>query len=183
MKLPLSRERKEHIMNLIRKGELLIYPTDTIYGIGCDATNASAVKKVRRLKRSKKPFSVIASREWIRKNCVVQRRHKRYLKLLPGPYTLILKLKNKSAVSKEVNQGSGTIGIRIPAHPFTKEILESRRPFITTSVNETGEQFITRIEEIPERFKKAALIVDAGKLRGKPSKIYDLTGNRAKRLR
>ncbi len=175
MKLPIQKA--------IENGCILIYPTDTIYGIGCDATNASAVRKIRTLKRSKKPFSVIASKEWIKKNCEIPKRFMRYLKLLPGPYTLILKLKNKSAVSKEVNQGSGTIGVRIPAHPFTKEILKGKRPFITTSVNETGERFITSTGEIPERFKKAAIIIDAGKLKGKPSKIYDLTSAHARRIR
>ncbi|HIH17470.1 MAG TPA: threonylcarbamoyl-AMP synthase [Nanoarchaeota archaeon] len=173
---------KSDIQKAIRKGCIFIYPTDTIYGIGCDATNSLAVRRIRNLKRSKKPFSIIASKEWIRKNCVLGG-HERFLRLLPGPYTLILKLKRVDAVSKEVNPNGKTIGVRIPKHPFTKEILKSKRPFITTSVNETGERFITSPGEIPERFKKAATIIDAGKLRGMPSKIYDLTGPRAKRIR
>jgi len=173
---------KSDIQKAIKRGQLVIYPTDTIYGIGCDATNPAAVRRLRRLKKSRKPFSVIVSKEWIRKNCATAG-HGRHLKLLPGPYTFILRLKTKKAVAKEVNLSSDTIGVRIPNHPFTAQILKGKRPFITTSVNETGEQFIRSIREIPKRFKKAALVIGAGKLRGKPSKIYDLTGTHARRIR
>ena len=171
-----------HLEKAIKNGRIFIYPTDTVYGIGCDATNHASVRRLRRLKKSRKPFSVIVSKEWIRKNCVLAS-HEKYLKLLPGPYTLILRLKNKKAVAEETNLSSDTIGVRIPKHPFTAQILKSRKPFITTSVNETGEKFITSIEEIPERFKKAALVIDVGTLKGKPSTIYDLTGKRVKRIR
>ena len=174
---------KMQIQKVIKGGQLLIYPTDTIYGIGCDATNSAAVRKIRTLKKSSKPFSVIASKGWIRKNCILWEEHKKYLKLLPGPYTLIFKLRNKNAVSREANLVRGTSGVRIPKHPFTRHILKAGKPFITTSVNETGEQFARSIQDIPKRFKKAAIVIDAGKLKGKPSKIYDLTGERAKRIR
>ena len=172
---------EQNIEQIIKKGKILIYPTDTIYGIGVDATNTKAVKELRRLKKSRKPFSVIASKEWIRKNCVIK--HEKYLKLLPGPYTLILKLKNKKAVSKQVNFGKNTIGVRIPKHKFIRKILKAKRPFITTSVNVTGKKFASNIKEIPKKFRKLSLVINAGKLKDKPSKIYDLTSKKAKRIR
>lgn len=171
------------ILRAIKQGKILIYPTDTIYGIGVDATNSAAVRRLRGLKKSKKPFSVIANKGWIRKNCVVPEKVNKYLKLLPGNYTLILRLKNKKAIAKGVNLSKETIGVRIPKHPFTRTILKTKRPFITTSVNVSGRKFAKSVEEIPKKFKKSSIIVDAGRLRGNPSKIYDLTGKEAKRLR
>ncbi len=170
------------IIKAIRAGKILIYPTDTVYGIGVDAANSKAVKKLRRLKKSKKPFSIIVSKGWIRENCVVDKKAEKYLKLLPGPYTLILRLKNKRAISKETNLGSNKIGVRIPKHPFTKVILAARRPFISTSVNISGEKFAVSTEEIPQRFKRVAIIVK-GRTGKKPSTIYDLTGKTSKRIR
>ncbi|MBU2497122.1 MAG: threonylcarbamoyl-AMP synthase [Nanoarchaeota archaeon] len=174
---------KQNIVKAINKGRILIYPTDTIYGIGTDATNSKSVKVIRKLKNSKKPFSIIASKEWIRKNCVLRKEHEKYLRKLPGKYTFIIKLKNKKAISKEVNYGKDTIGVRIPKHPFTKYILASKKPFITTSVNITNKKFATNINEIPKKFKKHAIIINAGKLKAKPSKIYDLTQTKARRIR
>ena len=91
------------------KGAVFIHPTDTIYGIGCNAEVSSAVRKVRQLKaRATNPFSVIApSLEWINENCVVTKEADEWLEKLPGPYTLILKLKN-NCVARSVNSGLNT---------------------------------------------------------------------------
>jgi len=174
---------KHQIQEYIRKGKILIYPTDTIYGIGADATNSESVRGIRKLKKSNKPFSVIASKIWIRKNCVISKEVNKYLKKLPGPYTLILKLKNKKAVSKETKLGADKIGIRIPKHKFTSEILKAKKPFVSTSVNETGKSFATSVKNLPKKFK-SSIIIDVGKLKGTPSKIYDLTtSKKARRIR
>ena len=174
---------ERQILRAIEQGKILIYPTDTIYGIGTDATNSASVRRLRRLKKSQKPFSVIVSKGWIRKNCIVPKMADRYVKKLPGPYTLIFRLKNKRAVNKETNLGRETIGVRIPKHPFITTILKAKRPFITTSVNESGRRFMTSVKDIPKRFKSSAIIIDAGRLKGKPSKIYDLTAEKARRVR
>ena len=86
---------KQDFYKRIKSGKIFIYPTDTIYGLGCDATNAEAVKKIREIKeRTKSPFSVIApSKKWIKENCEITK--KRALWKLPGKYTIIFKLKNK----------------------------------------------------------------------------------------
>ena len=103
--------RFEEAIEKIKSGNIFIYPTDTIYGLGCDATNETAVNQIHSLKeRTSKPFSVWApSIGWIRKNCVVDKRAEQWLTKLPGPYTFILKLKNKNAVAKSVVQGMSTI--------------------------------------------------------------------------
>jgi L-threonylcarbamoyladenylate synthase len=159
-------------MNLkkeILAGKIFIYPTDTIYGIGCNALVREAVLKIREIKkRDIKPFSVIApSLEWIKRNCVVNVDLEKYL---PGPYTVILKKKDKNFLSY-VSEGE-TIGVRIPNHEFTKKIQLSGIPFITTSVNFSGEKSANEIKEIPESIiKKVDYVFDMGKLSGKPSTL------------
>src|SRR3989344_9285820 len=98
---------KQSIVDSIIGGAVFIHPTDTIYGIGCNAQNSNAVKKVRNLKgRAANPFSVIApSLEWIKENCIVAKQAEEWIDKLPGPYTLILKLKSSNRVAKEVNPG------------------------------------------------------------------------------
>ena len=154
----------------ILSGKIFIYPTDTIYGLGCNAENKEAVEKIKQIKtRDKnKPLSVIApSTKWIKQNCVVDVKLDEYL---PGPYTLILRKKNQNFL----NQVSPTefMGIRIPACPFSMQVKQAGVPFITTSVNLSGEPFATDIKEIPKQIlKKADFIIDQGKLNGRPSTL------------
>jgi L-threonylcarbamoyladenylate synthase len=166
----------------VRNGKVFIYPTDTVYGIGCDATNPAAVKKARRIKKTKHPFSVIApSKSWILKNCKLGSEAKRWLAKLPGPYTLILTMKRK-CVAPEVSFGK-SLGIRIPNY-WTKEI--ARRldmPIITTSANISGKPTIKDKSGMKGHCIAADFFIDAGVIDGKPSTIVDLTGKRAVRLR
>ena len=113
-----TRLKRQEILQHILEGSLFVYPTDTIYGMGCDATNAEAVKRVRQAKpRLSSAYSVIApSIEWIKENCEISKEAEKWLKELPGPITLILNLKNKDCIAKEVNSGKDTLGVRIPNH-------------------------------------------------------------------
>ena len=154
--------------------KIFIYPTDTIYGIGCDATNSAAVAKIREAKRrEEKPFSVIApSKQWITENCVVK--NKKWLDKLPGQYTLILKMKSL-AVAKEVNSKSDTLGVRIPDNWFSEIVAEFGKPFVTTSVNLSGEKSLQDIEDLHDRVKEYAdYFVYDGKKEGQPSTIVNL---------
>ena len=167
---------KESIIDSIIGGAVFIHPTDTIYGIGCNAEPSNTVKKVRRLKaRATNPFSVIApSLEWIYKNCVVTKDGEEWLEKLPGPYTLIFKLK-KNCVAKEVNLGLDTLGIRIPNHWIRKLVAEANVPIVTTSVNRANEDYMTSLEELDPLIKRGIdFLLYEGKKEGKPSKIVDL---------
>ena len=169
---------KENILQSITDGALFIHPTDTIYGIGCNAQISSSVKKIRDLKsRMKNPFSVIAhSLEWIRENCIVSYEGEEWLKKLPGPYTLIFKLKNEKCVSKDVNNGLNTLGVRIPNHWVSKLAAEAEVPIVTTSVNKSGEEYMTSLDSLDESIKNGIeFILYEGEKEGKPSKIVDLT--------
>ncbi len=171
-------KHQEKYFSLIAKGHVFLYPTDTIYGLGCDATNQKAVKHVYSLKqRSGKPLSIIApSKEWVLKNCVIGKTAKQWLQKLPGKYTLILRLKNKKAVAKQVHLGDYTLGVRIPRHWIAHVIQQYGKPIVTTSVNVSGMPFMTSLQEVPKSMKQeVAFIVYEGVKRAHPSTIVDLS--------
>ena len=175
-------ESKRRYMKLLKK-TVFIYPTDSIYGLGCDATNRELVDKVRRLKKSNiQPFIVIApSKKWIYDNCIVGPKQAKYVEKLGGKlnmdgedyaFTVILRLKNKSAVAKNVTCGLDTIGVRIPAHWFSKVISELGFPVVTTSANAIGEDFMTNLDNLNDRLKRNVdLIIYEGELESTPSTL------------
>ncbi|MBI3034404.1 threonylcarbamoyl-AMP synthase [Candidatus Woesearchaeota archaeon] len=168
---------KDKYFGMVLNGGIFIHPTDTIYGLGCDATNSAAVEKLRVVKqRSSMPFSVIApSKKWIYDNCIVSADAVKWVERLPGPYTLILKLSNFNAVSKEVNLGSDTLGIRIPRHWFSKVVEEIGIPVVTTSANVSGQDFMTSIENVDSRIaSRLDFAIYEGEKKGKPSAIVKL---------
>ena len=167
------------IIDAVARGAVFIYPTDTIYGIGCNAQLSNSVKKIRLLKsRASNPFSVIApSIEWVYESCMVTKEGEEWLGKLPGPYTLIFKLKN-NCVAKEVNPGLKTLGIRIPNHWIRKLVAEAEMPVVTTSVNRSNEDYMTSLEDLDASIKSGVdFILYEGKKEGKPSRIVDLTEN------
>ncbi len=170
---------KKEIINKIVSGKIFIYPTDTIYGIGCNATNSVSVRKIKEIKRrSDKPFSIIApSKEWIKENCKIDDKIEYWLNKLPGPYTFIVELKNKRAVCKETNNNSGTLGIRMPYNWFYEIVKEAGVPIITTSVNITSKEFMTSIDDIDKEIaSKVDYALNEGILNKKPSTIINLVG-------
>lgn len=170
--------KSEIILNRVKTGQVFLHPTDTIYGIGCDATNEEAVKKIRAIKeRFKLPFSVmVPSKTWIRDNCEINDRAIEWLKKLPGPYTLILKLKNKGAIVKQVNNNLDTVGVRIPDHWIHKLSQKIDRPIVTTSANIVGNDFMTSLENLDISIRdRVDFTVYEGEKQGRPSTIIDLT--------
>ncbi len=167
----------------IDRGFLFIHPTDTIYGIGCDATNDEAIKKLRKVKQmAEKPISVIApSIQWIDENCVINDKVKEWLDKLPGPYTLILKLKNNNCVSELIHPEGDSLGIRIPDHWFTRFVSEYGKPICTTSANVTGKTYMTTEEDIdPDIRKGIHFCIYEGEKKGKASNIVHLEGEETK---
>jgi len=155
----------------IKHGAIFIYPTDTIYGLGCDATNSGSVNKIRELKYrdGDKPMSVIApSVDWIKEHCEVT--DDMIKKYLPGPYTLILKKKDVNFM-KDVAP-KDTLGVRIPDCEFTRLVERAGVPFITTSVNFAGEPFAVKISDIDAEILDAAeIVIGVGQLDGRPSTL------------
>jgi L-threonylcarbamoyladenylate synthase len=165
---------REKIIPAIREGKIFIYPTDTIYGLGCNALLSESVMRLREIKnRDTKPFSIIApSKEWILENCKLEIENLN--KYLPGPYTLFLN-RSQKCVAEEVNATDNTLGVRIPDHWFTKIIEEAGVPFVTTSVNISGEPHMEKLEDLKEETKEAAdYIVYEGEKRGQSSEKISL---------
>ncbi|MBT4334458.1 threonylcarbamoyl-AMP synthase [archaeon] len=165
----------KEIIKAMKAGAIFIYPTDTIYGIGCNANNQDSVNKIRAIKGrdSDKPFSVIApSKKWVYDNVVIN--NKNYIKKLPGPFTFIFNIKPRSP-TKKINKGFGSLGVRIPDHPFTKLVQKAGIPFITTSVNFSSQMPVRLIKKIPNAIlKKVDYVLDDGYLHRYPSTIINL---------
>ncbi|MDD5331981.1 MAG: L-threonylcarbamoyladenylate synthase [Candidatus Nanoarchaeia archaeon] len=181
--IAINNIKKNRIVKDIREGKIFIYPTDTIYGLGCNALDREAVSKIRGIKeRENKPFSVIApSKKWIFDNF---KANKSYIDKLPGPFTFVVKMNKKGIVAENVNLKSNTLGVRIPNHIFSVLVQEAKVPFITTSVNISGKKPINSVKEIPKKIlKNVDIIIDEGTLNNNPSTVIDLTGKTAKILR
>jgi len=158
-------------------GNILIYPTDTLYGLGADATNTSAIEKINKLKKRKTPLSImISSLNEIEKYAIINSNTKKELKkIFPGPFTALLQSK-KTNLSYLVQNQSDKIGIRIPNHPFCLDLLnEYKKPIITTSVNTHGEKPLNNIDEIEKKFSKINIYYQNNNLDSKGSTIIDFT--------
>lgn len=154
----------------IRKGSVFLYPTDTVYGLGCNAEDPDAVARIRRIKQSSRPFSVIASKAWIMQNLYT---YPEYLEKLPGPYTFIFR---KRGGLLEDCSPADTLGVRVPAHPLTEILLRPGHPFVSTSANLSGQKTITRISEFPQHLiEMVDVAIDGGILSGKPSSVIDVS--------
>jgi len=170
--------RKKEILYRIKNGAVFIYPTDTIYGIGANALDPRAIDKVREAKeRNTMPFSIIApSKDWIKENCYLTKKMDEWFDKLPGPYTLILKLKNKAAIHPAVNNNMDTVGIRIPSHWASNIARELNIPIITTSANVTTKEFMTSLENLDANIKnKMDFIIYEGEIKGRPSTLVDMS--------
>ena len=166
---------KSEIVRRIKSGEIFIYPTDTVYGLGCNALKQGSVQLINELKkRENKPLSVIApNKTWITKNLEIP--NKKFIKKLPGPYTYIFKIK-KRAVARNVNPKLNKLGVRIPDHKFTDLIKKANVPFITTSVNFSGQKPARSLKQVSRQIlKNVDIVIDDGYLPNYPSTIIDLT--------
>ncbi|HMK54920.1 MAG TPA: L-threonylcarbamoyladenylate synthase [Methanobacteriaceae archaeon] len=170
----------------LREGKVIVYPTDTLYGIGANIFNEEAVKRVYRIKKRSedRPLSICLSRvmDLERVADLDDKSLQLAIKLLPGPYTLILK-KNKQ-ISNLITAGSDKIGVRIPDNSICR-VLTMEFPITTTSANLSGEETPCSVEELTEQFKdEVDIYLDAGDpSQLSPSTVLDLTSWPPKILR
>ncbi|MBN1645450.1 threonylcarbamoyl-AMP synthase [Candidatus Woesearchaeota archaeon] len=166
------------------QNKIVVYPTDTLWGIGCDATNDNLIERIRTLKKTTNNFSVIVpSMEWIEKNCVLNDDAREWLQKLPGPYTIVLPLKNMNAVGMSVTSNM-KIGVRIPDHWIKNVIRQYGKPLITTSANRHNEQQPKTIDDISFHImSQVDLIVEEDVTLDTPSKVIDCSDESYKVLR
>ena len=162
--------------NAVLDEKILIYPTDTVYGIGGDAFNSNVVNKIKKIKGidESKPLSVMMSDiKMIEEYCEVGLWEEMILKkYLPGPFTFILKKKIDLPVSL-----GGTIGVRVPEFEFCNRLSEEvEKPIVSTSANKTGESAPVNFEEInKEVLESADIAIDRGQTRyQRSSDVIDL---------
>jgi tRNA threonylcarbamoyl adenosine modification protein (Sua5/YciO/YrdC/YwlC family) len=161
----------------IREGGILVYPTDTLYGIGCNAFKKESVEKIAKAKErgEEKAFSVIApSKGWITENTRITADNAKFVdSLLPGPYTVVL----KSKIDIPLVTADGKIGIRIPKNEFCDFIRSQGVPFVTTSVNLSTTGPARSMKEVPEKIAQITdYAIDAGQLSDISSRIFDISG-------
>ena len=169
----------------LNTGNILIYPTDTLYGLGADATNTSAIEKINQLKKRKSPLSImIETLTEIDKYAITDSVITKELKkIFPGPFTALLQSK-KTNLSYLVQNESNKIGIRIPNNTFCLNLLNKyKKPIITTSVNIHGEKSLNRVEEIEKKFSKINIYYQNNNLDSKGSTIIDFTEKPPKLIR
>jgi len=173
------------IVEILRDGGVIIYPTDTIYGIGCDITKSKAVERVARIKKinpEKTALSFIFSDlSHISDYCKPLNNSifKLLKKNLPGPFTFILDA--NSNVPKLFKSSKKSLGIRIPNNNIIREIIrELGNPILSTSVHDedTIIEYTTDPELIHEKFGDLVdLVIDGGYGGNVPSTIVDCTGD------
>lgn len=174
-------------INVMRDGGVIIYPTDTVYGFGCDIYNKEALERIYTIKNeafSKLYSFIIADFKDIANYAKVSDfayRHMR--KLLPGPYTFVLPAAKE--VPKKLWTKRKQVGIRIPDHPIALELAaELGHPIVSTSVtNRKGENLFDPLEIRTIFNASVDLMLSAGHLEGKSSSIIDLSGEEVEIVR
>lgn len=173
-------------VQLLEQGEVIAYPTDTIYGLGCDLFNKKAIDRIYQLKqmaKSHKLSFICPDLGDIARYALVDNSQYRLLRrVLPGPYTFILEATRE--VPKIVQSKRKSVGIRVPDNPVVHAlVMELGRPIITsTAAGQDGEPMIDP-EEIDDRFPGLGLVLDGGAGGMVPTTIVDLTSEAMEVLR
>jgi L-threonylcarbamoyladenylate synthase len=164
----------------VRAGGLIIYPTETVYGLGADACSDEAVAKVfaAKIRPIEAPISVaVSSLEMARQfTRITPKAEVIFKKFLPGPLTVILSAKPK--MSKLLAAGTGKVGVRVPDHPVALKLLDFvGGPITSTSANISGRPAPSTVKEALVQIGKSVdLAIDAGRCKlGAPSTVVDLT--------
>jgi len=182
----------EKVVAVLKKGGLIVYPTDTCYGLGADATNPLAIDKLMAFKgeREGKPVAVAVSNlamaeEYVFLSAAARALAKKYL---PGPLTLVCQSKHKT--DPRLESGEGTLGIRVPNTPLVLAIIAALgKPITTTSANISGgaspySRFSWEKETPQERQALVDLFLDAGNLPfSPPSTVIDVSSKEIKIIR
>ncbi len=169
---PLSREADEAV-RILRSGGIILYPTDTVWGLGCDATDAAAVQRIYDLKRSVNKKSMLVL-------CASPDMVVRYVNRAPGiafevmelatsPLTLILP--GAVGVAENLIPDEGTLGVRVPDHAFCQRMLRGLgRPIVSTSANLTGEATPTSLQEVAREIVEGVDFVVDPRFEGKSTR-------------
>ena len=183
---PQPRKIKQ-VAEHVAAGGVIAYPTDTVYGFGCDLGNQKGIERIYRLKdmNPKRLLSFVCpDLSEISKYAQVSDTAYRILRrILPGPYTVVLEATRE--VPKKLLQRRKTVGIRVPDCPVALELVRALgRPIISSSVVDDDGELMGDPEEIRERYgSQLEAIIDGGFLHPQPSTVLDLTDDEVEVLR
>ena len=163
----------------VENGEVIVYPTDTLYGFGVDATNTDAVQRLNRLKGRVQPLSIVLesveqmhSYAEFDSDIQIELNH-----LFPGQYTALLPAK-QNQLSPLVQNGSPKIGIRIPDHSFPIKLVHLlQKPIITTSINRHGKEPLNDVTQVEIDFPNVDIFEDSNHSPSKGSTIIDFSSS------
>jgi tRNA threonylcarbamoyl adenosine modification protein (Sua5/YciO/YrdC/YwlC family) len=169
------------VVDVLLRGGIIAYPTDTYYGIGCDIMNKKAIEKIYQLRQrsKKKPFSFICSglKNISHYAKVTNYAYKTMRRLLPGPFTFVLE--GSRLVPKIMLTKRKTVGIRVPDSPICLSLVETLgHPIISTSAKLPNGTLLHDPTLIRDHFKKKIdVVIDGGPVPGKPSSVVSLIGD------
>lgn len=175
------------VVECLKQGGVIAYPTDTTYGIGCDIFNRKGVRQIFQMKQrdARKPFSFICTdlSDVATYAQVSNFAFKTMKRQLPGPYTFVLEATR--IVPDLLITRQKTVGVRIPDNPIAMAIVrELGHPLVTTSANLSGEEPNHDPQAIEENFGRMLdMVVDGGILLGEPSTVISLIDDRVEVLR
>jgi tRNA threonylcarbamoyl adenosine modification protein (Sua5/YciO/YrdC/YwlC family) len=165
-------------VDALEAGEVIAYPTDTVYGLGCDLMNKKAIDRLYQIKqmdRSHQLAFICHDLSDIARYAIVENQAYRVLRhFLPGPYCFILEATRE--VPKLVQSKRKSVGIRVPDHAVTRALAhELGRPIISTTAAKAGEEPFVDPDELDSAFKGLALVLDGGAGGMVPTTVIDLT--------
>ena len=171
--------------NALENGEVIVYPTDTLYGFGVDATNTDAIHRLNRLKGRIQPLSIVLeSVEHMHDFAEFQGQIEDEVnKLFPGAYTVLLPAESNE-LSPFVQNGSPNIGVRIPDHFFPIKLVKMLgKPIITTSINRHGNDPLNDVTQVEIDFPNVDIFEDSSHTPSKGSTIVDFSTSPPKVIR
>ncbi|WP_135807164.1 L-threonylcarbamoyladenylate synthase [Halorussus marinus] len=175
--MSLDPEDVDRAATAIRNGELVVYPTETVYGLGADALDESAIERVFEAKRRSrdKPVSLgvpspDAALEYVR----ATDRERRFMReFLPGPVTVLCE--KRPTVPDVLTAGRDRVGVRVPDHEDALALLEAVAPITATSANVSGRPSATRAAELDDEIREAAAaVLDGGETGGTGSTVVNV---------
>ena len=171
--------------NALENGDVIVYPTDTLYGFGVDATNTDAIHRLNRLKGRIQPLSIVLeSVEHIHDFAEFKGEIEIEINnLLPGAYTVLLPAESNE-LSPFVQNGSSNIGVRIPDHFFPVKLVKMLgKPIITTSINRHGNDPLNDVTQVEIDFPNVDIFEDSSHTPSKGSTIIDFSTSPPKVIR
>jgi len=179
------------IVKALKAGKVIVYPTDTIYGLGCRADDVKAILKIKKIKqrdRHKPLLIIVSSFSMARKYCFIPNKQAAALKKIwLGKRPTSIMLRHRKLLSDELAPKQSTLAVRLPKSDFLRRIVRMTGvPLVSTSFNISGQPVWNEVSNLADKKSKPGgpdLIIDGGVLNNQASQIIDLTGEELKIVR